>query len=110
MNHHDKSLHRFSHGRRVGIHWRKYSGGLWIVSLKWQHYPKSYHHKDYGFLSDYDDYEEDIMENEVLKPISCVKVSNVNQAGKAEGEGIIVYPDKVTLLAAWFEDGKMVST
>lgn len=50
------------------------------------------------------------MENEVLKPISCVKVSNVNQAGKAEGEGIIVYPDKVTLLAAWFEDGKMVST
>ena len=43
-------------------------------------------------------------------PISCVKVSNVNQAGKAEGEGIIVYPDKVTLLAAWFEDGKMVST
>ena len=40
---------------------------------------------------------------------SCIKVSNVNQAGKAEGEGIVVYPDKVTLLAAWFEDGKMVS-
>ena len=49
------------------------------------------------------------MENE-FRPISCVKVSNVNQAGKAEGEGIIVYPDRVTLLAAWFEDGKMVST
>ena len=33
----------------------------------------------------------------------------MNQTGKAEGEALVVYPDHLTVLAAWFEDGKMVS-
>ena len=42
--------------------------------------------------------------------LTLPKVSNVNQSGKAEGEAVIVYPDHLTVLAASFEDGKMVHT
>jgi len=58
-------LGRFSNGRRVGLHWRRYAGSIWIVS-------------------------------------------NVDEAGEAEGETVIIYPDHLTVLAAWCKNGKML--
>ena len=58
-----------------------------------------------NMLGNHDDNDDD---EKIM--LTFPKVSNVNQSGKAEGEAVIVYPDHLTLLAASFEDGKMVHT
>ena len=99
-HHHHQSYHwRFSNGRRVGLHWRKYAGSIWIVS--------SFHFSDFDnvFLDDECDDNDDDGDDGDLP-----QVSNVDEAGKAEGEAVIIYPDHLTVLAVWCENGKMVQT
>lgn len=56
---------RSSNGRRVGPHWRRVQGGVWVVA-------------------------------------------GVDEEGRADGEGVVVYPDMITVLKAKFVEGRMV--